>query len=192
MVWSYRRGIGTPKDTGSMLYIARIEEGTPWRLAGDPALLSRPLLGWENVSGTINNEGPHGFKKDGRVYLAYSGGAANGYTYALGLLTADENGDLTDAGAWKKSMVPVLSFYSVKGEYGPGHNSFFVDEDGNLMVAYHGETELKSHLRCDGVRRVHFDIQGEPVFDMSVERDLALEQREVCILVEVDNGNRKL
>lgn len=192
MVWSYRRGIGTPKDTGSMLYIARIEEGTPWRLAGDPALLSRPLLGWENVSGTINNEGPHGFKKDGRVYLAYSGGAANGYTYALGLLTADENGDLTDAGAWKKSMVPVLSFYSVKGEYGPGHNSFFVDEDGNLMIAYHGETELKSHLRCDGVRRVHFDIQGEPVFDMSVERDLALEQREVCILVEVDNGNRKL
>ena len=89
-------------------------------------------------------------------------------------------------------MVPVLSFYSVKGEYGPGHNSFFVDEDGNLMIAYHGETELKSHLRCDGVRRVHFDIQGEPVFDMSVERDLALEQREVCILVEVDNGNRKL
>ena len=185
MVWSYRRGIGTSGDTGSMLYIARIEEKEPWRLAGEPALLSRPLFGWENVSGTINNEGPCGFVKDGRVYLAYSGGAANGYTYVLGLLTADENEDLTDVRVWKKSGSPVLSFYSVKGEYGPGHHSFFVDEDGSLMIAYHGETELTSHLRCDGIRRIHFDIQGEPVFDMSAERDLAPELREVCIQVEV-------
>lgn len=185
MVWSYRRGIGTSEDTGSMLYIARIEETAPWRLTGEPVLLSRPLFGWENVSGTINNEGPHGFKKDGRVYLTYSGGAANGYTYALGLLTADENQDLTNGDAWKKSGSPVLSFYSVRGEYGPGHNSFFVDEEGNLMIAYHGETALESHLRCDGIRRVHFDIQGEPVFDMSVERDLAPELREVCLQVEV-------
>lgn len=191
MVWSYRRGIGTPKDTGSMLYIARIEEREPWRLTGEPALLSRPLFGWENVSGTINNEGPHGFKKDGRIYLAYSGGAANGYTYVLGLLTADENGDLTDAGAWKKNGSPVLSFYSVKGEYGPGHHSFFLDEEGNLMMAYHGETELTSHLRCDGIRRVHFDIQGEPVFDMSAERDLDPKLREVCLKVEVGYGNRE-
>lgn len=204
MVWSYRRGIGTPKDTGSMLYIARIEAEEPWRLAGEPALLSRPLFGWENVSGTINNEGPCGFTKDGKVYLAYSGGAANGYTYVLGLLTADENADLADAGVWKKSGSPVLSFYSVKGEYGPGHHSFFADEEGNLMIAYHGETKLTSHLRCDGIRRIHFDIQGEPVFDMSAERDLSPELREVCIQVEVvgeqpawknkeaDYGDRKL
>ncbi len=186
MVWSYRRGIGTPKDTGSMLYIARTEEAEPWRLAGEPVLLSRPLFGWENVSGTINNEGPHGFVKDGRVYLAYSGGAANGYTYVLGLLTADENQDLTDVSVWRKSGSPVLSFYSVKGEYGPGHHSFYVDEEGNLMIAYHGETALESHLRCDGIRRVHFDIQGEPVFDLSAERDLAPELREVMLQVEVE------
>lgn len=192
MVWSYRRGIGTPKDTGSMLYIARTEETEPWRLAGEPVLLSRPLFGWENVSGTINNEGPHGFTKDGRVYLAYSGGAANGYTYVLGLLTAEEDRNLTDVSVWKKSGSPVLSFYSVKGEYGPGHHSFYVDEDGNLMIAYHGETALTSHLRCDGIRRVHFDMQGEPVFDLSAERDLAPELREVSLRVEVDYGNREL
>jgi len=178
LVWSYRRGIGTPKDTGSMLYIARTEETEPWRLSGEPVLLSRPLYGWENVGGTINNEGPHGFIKDGKVYLAYSGGDAAGYTYAVGLLTADENADLTNPAVWEKSGVPVLSFYSVKGEYGPGHNSFFIDEDGSLMIAYHGETDLESRLRCDGIRRVHFDIQGEPVFDLSAERDLdpALEK----------------
>lgn len=191
MVWSYRRWIGTPKDTGSMLYIARVEETAPWRLAGEPVLLSRPLFGWENVSGTINNEGPHGFTKDGRVYLAYSGGAANGYTYVLGLLTADEDQDLTDVRMWRKSGSPVLSYRSVEGEYGPGHHSFFVDEDGSLMIAYHGETELKSHLRCDGIRRVHFDIQGEPVFDMSAERDLNPALREVCLRVEVAGQSRK-
>ena len=73
MVWSYRKGIGTPADTGSMLYIAAVDETEPWRLASDPVLLSRPLYGWENVDGTINNEGPHAFVRDGRVYLTYSG-----------------------------------------------------------------------------------------------------------------------
>jgi len=185
LVWSYRRGIGTPEDTGSMLWIARTEKEEPWRLAGDAVLLSRPLYGWENVSGTINNEGPHGFVRDGRVYLAYSGGAANGYTYVLGLLTAEEDADLTDPSVWEKSGVPVLSFYSVKGEYGPGHHSFYVDEDGNLMIAYHGETSLESHLRCDGIRRVHFDRDGKPVFDLSPERDLNPALEEVSLQVTV-------
>lgn len=185
LVWSYRRGIGTPKDTGSMLYIARAEEAEPWRLSSEPVLLSRPLYGWENVSGTINNEGPHGFVKDGKVYLTYSGGNAAGYTYAVGLLTADAFKDLTDPLVWKKSGVPVLNFYSVKGEYGPGHNSFFLDEDGSLMIAYHGETEIESHLRCDGIRRVHFDIHGEPVFDMSADRDLNPVLEKVSLQVAV-------
>lgn len=172
MVWSYRQYIGTPKDTGSMLYIARVNEEKPWQLTGEPVLLSRPLFGWENVNGTINNEGPHGFVHNGKVYLAYSGGDACGYTYAVGLLTADETRDLTDIAVWEKSGTPILSFYSVEGVYGPGHNSFFVDDNGNLMIAYHGETSIESRLRCDGIHRVHFNIHGEPVFDMSAERDL--------------------
>lgn len=186
MVWSYRRHIGTPKDTGSMLYIARVNEEKPWQLSGEPVLLSRPLFGWENVNGTINNEGPHGFVHHGKVYLAYSGGDACGYTYALGLLTADETRDLTDIAVWEKSSTPVLSYYSVEGEYGPGHNSFFVDDDGNLMIAYHGETSLESRLRCDGIRRVHFNVHGEPVFDLSAERDLnpALCQASLKVVVK--------
>lgn len=185
MVWSYRRNIGTPMDTGSMLMIAGIDEEKPWQLTDDPVLLSRPLYGWENVSGTINNEGPHAFVKDGRVYLTYSGGAANGYTYVLGLLTARESAELTDVRVWTKSRVPVLSFYSVEGEYGPGHNSFYVDEDNQLMIAYHAETDLKSSLRCDGIRRVHFNIHGEPVFDLSADRDLDPACAKVSMKVRV-------
>lgn len=172
MVWSYRKGIGTPSDTGSMLYIAAVNEKEPWKLASDPVLLSRPLYGWENVDGTINNEGPYAFVKNGTVYLTYSGGSANGYTYALGLLTAQEDDNLLEESAWLKRCAPVLSFYSVKGEYGPGHNSFYVDEDGDLMIAYHGETELTGSLRCNGIRRVHFRRDGFPEFGMAAAEDL--------------------
>ena len=172
LIWSYRRHIGTALDTGSMLYIAATDEKEPWRLKSDPVLLSRPLFGWENVAGTINNEGPYTFVKDGRVYLTYSGGSANSYTYALGLFMARERDNLLDISVWNKHCAPVLSFYSVEGEYGPGHNSFFEDEDGDLMIAYHGETGLDQNLRCDGIRRVHFRRDGFPEFGMSAGEDL--------------------
>lgn len=171
-IWSYRRNIGTALDTGSMLYIAAVDEAAPWQLASEPVLLSRPLYGWENVNHTINNEGPYAFTANDKIYLTYSGGAADGYTYALGLLTAPAGADLLDTGVWNKAGTPVLSYYSVEGEYGPGHNSFFTDAQGNLMIAYHAEDALDHHIRCDGIRRVHFTIQGEPVFDMSAQRDL--------------------
>ncbi len=172
LVWSYRRHIGSPMDTGSMLYIAETDERTPWQLTSEPVLLTRPLYGWENVDGTINNEGPYAFQADGKVYLTYSGGSANAYTYVLGLLTANADDDLLDMANWTKSGYPVLSYYSVEGVYGPGHNSFYTDEDGNLMIAYHGETSIDGHLRCVGIRRVHFDAEGRPRFDLSADRDL--------------------
>ena len=171
VIWSYREHIGTPLDSGSMLYIAAIDEKEPWRLKSDPVLLTRPLLGWENVSGTINNEGPHAFSRDGKIYVAYSGGSANRYTYALGLLTADTDQDLLSPSSWRKSITPVLTFYSVPGEFGPGHNSFYTNEEGDLMIAYHAEKGLQETLRCDGIRRVHFRADGTPDFQMSPAED---------------------
>ena len=180
MVWSYRRHIGTPMDTGSMLYIARVSEETPWQLTSEPVLLTRPLYGWENVAGTINNEGPHAFVREGKVYLAYSGGSANAYTYALGLLTVSSSSDLLNPESWDKSIAPVLTFYSVPGEYGPGHHSFYTNDDGELMIAYHGETGLHEQLRCDGIRRIHFRGDGTPYFQMAPEEDLPEKERAVC------------
>lgn len=179
VVWSYRKHIGTPLDSGSMLYIATIDEKEPWKLSSEPVLLTRPLLGWENVAGTINNEGPYSFRKDGKVYLTYSGGSANSYTYVLGLLTARAEDDLLEPASWSKSCAPVLSFYSVAGEYGPGHNSFFIGEEGDLMIAYHAETALDQTIRCDGIRRVHFRKDGRPEFGMSAAEDLDPSLRKV-------------
>ena len=165
LVWSYREHIGQVNDSGSMLYIARADETNPWMLAGEPVLLSRPLLGWENVAGTINNEGPHAFIRNGKIYLTYSGGSANAYTYAIGLLTARDDADLTDLRVWKKRNSPVLSFASVPGLYGPGHNSFFTDEEGHLMIACHGVTGYAEHERCSEIHRICFDEDNEPIFE---------------------------
>ena len=185
MAWSYRENLGTELDSGSMVCIAEVDEQEPWKLKSDPVVLTRPLYGWENVENTINNEGPYAFEKDGTIYLTYSGGSADRYSYALGLLTASVDADLADVHSWKKSPTPVLSFYSVDGEYGAGHNSFFTDEEGNLMIVYHGETEIDSTLRCPGIRRVHFDVQGRPVFDLSEERDLNPELADVKLKVRI-------
>jgi len=185
VAWSYRSGIRSPFDTGSMIYIARVNEKEPWRLASEPVLLTRPLYGWENVNGTINNEAPYPLYRDGKVYLAYSGGAANGYTYAVGLITADGTADLTDLSSWHKSVTPVLTFYSVEGQFGPGHNAFCEDEDGNVLISFHGETDIASRLRCIGIRRVHFRANGRPDFELSAQEDLREDCRKVILTVQV-------
>ncbi len=38
VVWSYREKIGTPLDSGSMLYIATVDPACPWKLTSDPVL----------------------------------------------------------------------------------------------------------------------------------------------------------
>lgn len=182
VIWSYRKGIGTPLDTGSMLYIATIDEQEPTTLTSEPVLLSRPLYGWENIQGTINNEGAYPLITDDRVYITYSGGAAGGYTYALGLLSIPRGSDFLDAGAWTKSSTPVLSYYSIEGVYGPGHNSFFRDYDGNTMIMYHGEEKLVGFgTRCSAMHRVHFNNNGVPIFDVAGNRDLNPELTDVEI-----------
>lgn len=187
LIWSYRKNIGTPKDSGSMLYIATTDESNPTVLTSDPVLLSRPLFGWENIQGTINNEGPYPLVTKDTVYITYSGGAANGYTYALGLLSIPIGADYLDAKAWKKATTPVLSYYSIKDVYGPGHNSFFRDDNGDIMILYHGETRLaKMDVRCTGMHRVHFNQNGVPVFHVAGDRDLEPSLSDISLDVYLE------
>ena len=51
-VWSHRKNIGTPLDTGSMLMIAEFDPVHPERLISEPKCLSRPLYGFENTEHT--------------------------------------------------------------------------------------------------------------------------------------------
>lgn len=184
VMWSYR--IWNPEDSGSMLMIATVDRSKPWQLTSEPVLISRPLFGWENLEGTINNEGPFPIVTDQYVHIAYSGGAANGYNYAVGWLTGKKEDNLLDPNNWIKSNTPALSYYSIEGEYGPGHCSFFTDASGNTMIAYHGLKQFKGSPRSTGIRRVHFDRFGHPILNLSPERDLNPSLKQVTTTVIVD------
>ena len=183
-VWSFRTWAGT--DSGSMLMIAEINPDMPWNLVSYPQLLTRPVYGWENNNGTDNNEGPYALVKDGKVYLAYSGGDARGQTYVVGVLTADADDDLCDVSNWDIPSAPDLASNFVAGEYGCGHNGFFTDEFGDTYITYHGVTSPDSRGIVPGIRRVHFDKDGTPILCMSNEQDIPDGKLKVKITVTVE------
>lgn len=184
-VWSERYDIGTPKDSGSMLYIATLDMNDPSLITSEPVLLSRPLYGWENQAGTINNEGAYALLTEDKVYLAYSGGSAGGYSYVVGYLTADINADLLDPSVWNKSQNPELSSFSVSGEYGPGHNSFYKDETGDTYIAYHAKEKSGFQVRSTAIRRVHFNAEGKPLLGMTIEQDLEESLANISMEVKI-------
>lgn len=181
LVWSYRENCMAEGDTGSMLFIASTDTEQPWRLTSEPVLLSRPLYGWENVAGTINNEGPYPLVTENKIYLAYSGGSACNWTYTVGMLSIDPADDPLELQNWEKSPYPVLCTADLHGVYGPGHNSFFRDKDGDTYIAYHGEITPYDSPRSTMLHRVHFRTNGDPVFNLCYERDVKEEYREITL-----------
>jgi len=133
--------------TNSNLYLAPL--ATPTTLARPPVRLSVPTLPWE-IEGYKVNEAPAVLARNGRVFIAYSASATDA-RYCLGLLTADAGADPMSPGAWSKSQSPVFVSSEETGVYGPGHNSFTVDEQGRDVLVFHG--------------RDYRTIQGDPLFD---------------------------
>lgn len=163
-VWAEKVGVGKQI---SNLYIAQME--SPWRLRTVQVLLTTPDYDWERVGFWVN-EGPAVVKYDGRIFLTYSA-SETGIAYCMGMLTADENADLLDPLSWKKERYPVLASDAQKGIYGPGHNSFTTDEEGNTVMVYHARTEteiegdpLYNPNRHAMLMKVRWDEGGRPVF----------------------------
>lgn len=179
--WSQRQFL--PVDQGAWLYIACVDPKKPWQLTEDPVLLSMPEYGWAN-NHTFVDEGPFALKKDGKVYLTFSS-AATDSTYVVGLLSAQEDADLLDPASWTKENYPILTSRSVEGQFGPGHNAYVTDEDGLVWNVYHARFGVNGP-RSAGIRRVHFNVQGFPVLDMTEEMDLNPELAAVKTVVEVE------
>lgn len=178
--WSQRQFL--PVDQGAWLYIACIDPKTPWKLTTDPVLLSMPEFGWAN-NHTFVDEGPFALKKDGKIYLTFSSAAVDS-TYVVGMLTADENADLLNLDNWVKENYPLLSSRSVEGEFGTGHNAYVTDDDGLVWNTYHARPGIDGP-RSSGIRRVHFNVEGFPVLDMTEEMDLKPELAAVRTTVIV-------
>lgn len=179
-VWAQREFI--PADLGSWLYIAEVEPSEPWKLKTDPVLLSRPEYGWEN-NRTFVDEGAYVLITDRKIFLTIACALVDA-TYCVGILSADVDADLLNPASWVKGNYPLLTSRSVAGEYGPGHNSYVTDDDGVIWNVYHARDGIDGP-RCTGLRRVHFDIDGYPMLNLTEDKDLNLELAEVSMEVVV-------
>ena len=143
-VWAEKVGVG---KMISNLYIAKMESGN--QLKTVQVLLTTPDYDWER-KGFWVNEGPAVIHHDGKMFLTYSA-SETGVDYCVGMLSIDEDADILDPRLWKKERYPVLKTCEKLGIYGPGHNSFTVDEDGNDVMVYHARTEA--------------EINGDPLYN---------------------------
>ncbi|WP_230291125.1 family 43 glycosylhydrolase [Croceicoccus sp. Ery5] len=158
-------------DTNSNIYIA--PTASALTLAAAPVRLSVPTLDWE-IRGFKVNEAQAVLERNGKLFMTYSASATDD-RYCLGLLTADADADIMDPASWTKSPQPVFQTSVETSVYGPGHNSFTVDEKGRDILVYHGrdykEIEgdpLFNPDRHTRVQRLYFDADGNPDFGVPV------------------------
>ena len=143
-VWAEKVSVGRKI---SNLYIAEMSD--PLTLKTPQMLLSSPCYEWER-HGFWVNEGPAFIAHDNRVYLTYSASDTSP-AYCMGLLWADANADLMDISSWHKLNHPVYTTDVERGLFGPGHNTFFTDETGEVYTSYHA--------------RQYDEIIGDPLYD---------------------------
>ncbi len=143
-VWAQK----DPQIAGnSNLYISEMKNG--WTLTGPQTMISQPEYEWEKI-GFLVNEGPAVLKRGGKIWMTFSASATD-HHYCMGLLFADEDADLLDAASWTKLPEPVFATSEENGQYGPGHNSFTVGENGEDLLVYHA--------------RSYKEIVGDPLYD---------------------------
>lgn len=172
VIWAQKPARGT-----SNLYMAQVNPEEPWKTITPAMLLTRPEYYWECISIPVN-EGPAVLIHDGKVIVAYSA-SATGPEYCIGYMYADENADLLDISSWTKQKTPALTSEDLIDEYGPGHNSFTVDEEGNTVFVYHSRTKecyegncgyakedpLYDPCRSAHIRTVKWDQNGLPILN---------------------------
>jgi len=164
--------------SNSNLYLARLGSN-PWQITGTVARLSVPTLAWE-IRGFRVNEGPAVIVRNGRVFLTYSASATDA-NYCLGLLTASASANLLDPAAWTKSQNPVFVSNTNTSQYGPGHNSFTVSEDGQSdILVYHDRNyqnisgdPLNDPNRRTRLQKVYWNADGTPNFGIPVPDGLS-------------------
>lgn len=175
VVWAHKPNV-------SYLKLGILDSDEPWHLkAGtDTMILTTPEYDWEmNGSSTSSmvNEGPAALFHDGKLYITYSA-STTGPEYCMGMMSIDINADLFNIKNWTKSTKPILQTSDLYQQYGPGHNSFTVDKNGNVVIVYHSRDEECYENKCawadndplyDPCRNanyayVRFAEDGTPVF----------------------------
>ncbi|WP_309114218.1 family 43 glycosylhydrolase [Saccharothrix sp.] len=160
--------------TNSNIYLARMG-ADPWQITGTVARLTVPTLDWETRGGVKVAEGPAVVERGGRVFMTYSASATD-HNYCLGMLSASASADLLNPASWTKSPTPVFASNAATGQYGPGHNSFTVSEDGQSdILVYHDRNyrdiagdPLRDPNRRTRVQKFYWRADGSPDFGIPV------------------------
>jgi len=180
VVWSQRQFL--PKDLGAWLYIAKLNPEKPWMLASEPVVLSKPDFGWGN-NHTFVEEGPYALIRGENLYLTFSAAAVDS-SYVVSMLKTQKGKNLLNPADWIKRNAPILTSRCVTNEYGTGHNAYVIDDDVNVWNSYHARPGVEGP-RSSGIRRVYFDIDGEPMLDLTEDKDLNEALKKVSMKVEV-------
>lgn len=132
----------------SNLYIAAMSN--PWTIEGKQIMIAQPDYEWEKI-GFLVNEGAAVLKRNGKIFITFSASATDS-NYCMGLLVASDDSDLLSVDSWTKLSEPLFKTCEETGQYGPGHNSFTVSQDGSQdIIVYHA--------------RNYKDIEGDPLYD---------------------------
>ena len=184
VAWS-QRNFGTNGGTAD-IWLGETDADKPYQLISDAVKIVNCEYGWER-NNTFVTEGPNVIIRDDKLYLTYSGGATDD-TYCVGMTSIDlgADTDFLDPDAWTKSNYPILTGLSVPGYNGPGHNAYVTDEDGNLINVFHARPGDNPWAYRDAfLRIVHFGADGEPVLDMTEEREILPENKNVSVKIIV-------
>jgi GH43 family beta-xylosidase len=147
-------------------------------------------------------EAPFMFTYGDFVYLTYSGGTVDKY-YDLGLLRAAKDADLKSPASWTQVPFPVLDTNDTatgriggEGQAGAGHNSFAIDDAGNLVLAYHARPYPEQHTggaagglfdpdRNSWFKSVNVRANGMLDLSLNSEQEVAPDNRTVQVAVVV-------
>lgn len=135
------------KTVNSVLNLAKIND--QFQLQSEAVTISQPELAWE-IQGYKVNEGPAVLLSPPHIFISYSASATDA-RYAMGLLQASLSDNLLDKRAWHKQSTPWLATDATVQRFGPGHNSFVQDAQGQWWMFYHS--------------RDYEQLQGTPLTD---------------------------
>ncbi len=207
----------TPRDT--KIFITTVDPEDLTKPTGPRVLISGPDRAFERNLGSKQDieEGPAVLLHGGKVFVTYSCATVDMH-YGVCLVYADLNDDLMDPDSWHKYQAPLLTTADLtqtlkegtftkdttengqyKGIFGPGHNNFTIDENGNTVIVYHARDWDDSYPGATGddkygltdpgrhayVNSVHFGADGFPIFNMTPEQILSEECRQITLTIHV-------
>ncbi|HEX5859621.1 MAG TPA: family 43 glycosylhydrolase [Microbacterium sp.] len=183
VVWSER--IVAPATGPAVLKIAKVIPSATgaWQLSGQRSTIVYPDKGWSDNTSAVA-EGPFVIQRDGKIMITFSGSNID-WTYAVGLATASSGADLLDPAAWEVRSNAIWSYEGTfLNNWGPGHNSYTYDDDGNLLNVFHAKA-TQNGTRDAGIRMVYFRQDGSPILDMTDAEWLSTANRTVTAKVVV-------